>query len=447
MKELGNQLWQMIIRPVSKFLEEGILGGVLLAIAAAVAIVWANSPFYMSYADLMHLEINLSVGRLEYHSSLLHFINDGLMAIFFFVVGLEIKRELLVGELCEPRKALLPAVAALGGLVVPAVFYTLFNVGTPGLSGWGIPMATDIAFALGAMSLLGNKVPFALKVFLLALAIFDDMGAILVIALFYGESIRINNLLAAGCILAISLILNAKGVRKTLPYGVLGFFLWIALLGSGVHATVSGVLLAMTIPARNIHDHFSFKKQTKELIRDFPETPVQIMVTDETQREYMKRIKCSVDDLDSPLQRLEDSLHDVSNYIILPIFALANAGVRVVSGESGIDLLHPVSLGIFAGLVFGKPIGIFLAVWITHRIGIAKLPEDVRLMHIAGIGFLGGIGFTMSIFVTNLAFSVDSLIDQAKVAILISSTTSAVIGVIFLNVIGRRVEPGRKRGH
>jgi Na+:H+ antiporter, NhaA family len=432
MKEIGNQLWQLISRPVSKFLEEGILGGVLLLMAATVALVWANSPFFMTYQNLLHMEINLSLGGLEYNASLQHFINDGLMAIFFFVVGLEIKRELLVGELCEPKKALLPAVAAIGGMAVPAGIYAVLNADTPGIDGWGIPMATDIAFALGVMAILGNRVPFALKVFLLALAIFDDMGAILVIALFYGESIHITNLIVAGSILGVSLILNAKGVRKPLPYGILGVFLWLALLGSGIHATVAGVLLAMTIPARSIHNHFSFKKHTKELLRDFPETPVQIMVTDEAQREFMKRIKCSVDDLDSPLQKLEDSLHDVSNYIILPLFALANAGVRVVSGENGINFFDPVILGIFAGLVLGKPIGITLAVWLTTRIGLTRLPDGVRMIQILGIGCLGGIGFTMSIFVTNLAFVAGPMTDQAKVAILISSMTAAIIGVLFL---------------
>ncbi len=438
MKELGNQFWQLCTRPISKFLEEGVLGGLLLVFAALTAIVWANSPANHLYESLLHQNVTFGVGPLAYEASFHHFVNDGLMAIFFFVVGLEIKRELLVGELSETKKALLPAVAAVGGMVFPAMIYVLFNLQGDYISGWGIPMATDIAFALGVMALLGNRVPLALKVFLLALAIFDDMGAILVIAIFYGDEINLYNLLIAGTLLALSILLNIKGVRNPLPYALIGLFLWFALLNSGIHATIAGVLLALTIPARSKMDSVNFKRQTGELIRTFPETPVQIMVTDENQREYMKRIHCSVDDLDSPLQKLEDMLHGFSSFVILPIFALANAGVHL-SGEGGtLQLLHPVSLGIFAGLVLGKPLGIFIVVYLSSRIGLTKLPEQVEMKHILGIGCLAGIGFTMSIFVTNLAFADASVINQAKIAILAASIVSSLLGIILLRHFYKR---------
>ena len=438
MKELGNQFWQLCTRPISKFLEEGVLGGLLLVFAAVCAIIWANSPANHLYESLLHQNVTFGIGPLAFEATFHHFVNDGLMAIFFFVVGLEIKRELLVGELSETKKALLPAVAAVGGMVFPALIYVLFNLQGDFISGWGVPMATDIAFALGVMALLGNRVPLALKVFLLALAIFDDMGAILVIAIFYGDQINLYNLLIAGILLAISILLNIKGVRKPLPYALIGLFLWFALLNSGIHATIAGVLLALTIPARSKMDNISFKKHTGELIRTFPEAPVQIMVTDENQREFMKRIHCSVDDLDSPLQKLEDMLHGFSSFVILPIFALANAGVHL-SGEGGtLQVLHPVFLGIFAGLVLGKPLGIFIVVYLSSRIGLTKLPEQVEMKHILGIGCLAGIGFTMSIFVTNLAFADASVINQAKIAILTASIVSSILGIFLLRHFYKR---------
>lgn len=433
MKEAVNKFWHFVSKPISKFLQEGIFGGILLVLAAGGAIIWANSPAGETYASFLSQKVSFGIGPFIYDSNLHHFINDGLMAIFFFVVGLEIKRELLVGELCETKKALLPAVAAIGGMVVPAILYTLVNYGGSFVNGWGIPMATDIAFALGIMALLGNKVPLSLKVFLLALAIFDDMGAILVIAIFYGDEIQFVNLLIAASLLTCSVILNFIGIRKSLPYAILGVFLWLALLDSGIHATVAGVLLAFTIPARNKMDQLSFKKQTGDLINNFPEKPIQIMVTDDEQRGLMKQIQCYVDDLDSPLQKLEDMLHGFSSFVILPIFALANAGVQLFDsgGEQGI--LHPVSLGILVGLVLGKPLGIFLAVLLSSTVGLTKLPDQVNLLQILGIGCLGGIGFTISIFVTNLAFENEGVINQAKISILIASILSSIIGVLILN--------------
>ncbi len=438
MKELGNHLWQMFTRPVSKFLEEGILGGLLLIVGTLVALFLANSPFQESYESFLHMDLHFGVDGFGYDASLQHFINDGLMVVFFFVVGLEIKRELLVGELSNVKKAILPAIAALGGMIVPASLYFLLNLGGDYATGWGIPMATDIAFALGVMAILGNRVPFSLKVFLLALAIFDDMGAILVIAVFYGEPLNWASLLFALIILLSSIALNVLGVRKTLPYAILGLALWFALLNSGIHATIAGVLLAMTIPARSKMDQKVFKNKTGDLIRDFPDTPVEIMVVDESQREFMKKIQCSVNDLDSPLQRLEDSLHDVSNFIILPIFAFANAGVQFIGGGESLSLLHPISLGILAGLVIGKPLGIFLSVLLANALGITRMPDGVSKLQLLGVGCLGGIGFTMSIFITNLAFTESIAQSQAKFTILLASLLASVLGIVLLSKSAHR---------
>jgi len=433
MKEFSNQIWECVSKPVSKFLNEGMLGSFLLLLATMIAFAWSNSQFHEGYEAMINAPISLSIGAYELSNSMGHWVNDGLMAVFFFVIGLEIKRELLVGELSNVKNALLPGVAALGGMIVPAIIYFGINAGGPHAQGWGVPMATDIAFALGVLAVLGNRVPLSLKVFLLALAIFDDMGAILVIALFYTEEINMQNVGIAVVILLISSFMNFNGVRKTYPYAIIGIFLWLTLLDSGIHATVAGILLAFTIPARSKYNHASFKKEAHDLIHEFPEINFDRMVVDEEQRDFMKRIQCSVEDLDTPLQKLEDKLHGVANYFIIPMFALVNAGVNVFNGSVGVTLVHPISLGIVAGLVIGKPLGIFLFVWLSNKLGITQLPKSISYFQILGIGCLGGIGFTMSLFVANLAFEDSSAIAQAKVAILIGSMVAAMLGVILLS--------------
>ena len=432
MKEYTNQTWQSACKSVSKFIDGGMLGGALLLAATIIAFVWANSPFHESYDTLIHVPISLSVGAFELNNSVGHWINDGLMAVFFFSIGLEIKRELLVGELSDVKSALLPAVAALGGMIVPATLYVIINMGGQYTSGWGIPIATDIAFALGVVVILGNRVPLSLKVFLLALAIFDDMGAILIIALFYTDEINILNIGIGIVILMISSFMNYKGVRKISPYALLGIVLWLAFLGSGIHATVAGVLLAFTIPARSKHDNVSFKKEAHDLIHKFPESYFDRMVIDEGQRDSMKRIQCSVEDLDTPLQKLEDKLHGFANYFIIPLFALANAGVSVIHGKVEISLIHPISLGIIIGLIIGKPLGICLFVLASDKLGFTRLPEGITKLQFLGVSCLGGIGFTMSLFITNLAFMDLDAINQAKVAILIASLVAAILGVFLL---------------
>lgn len=431
MKEFSSIVITNIKNPLSKFLKEGTLGGVLLLCSTVIALVWSNSPFYESYDNLLHLPISLSLGVFGLSNTIGHWINDGLMTIFFFVVGLEIKRELLVGELSNRKTAMLPAFAALGGMVVPALFYFLFNAGTPYESGWGIPMATDIAFALGVVSILGNKVPLSLKVFLLALAIFDDMGAIIVIAIFYTSEIIATNLVIAIIILAVSILLNVKGVRTTYPYALLGGAMWLALLGSGIHATISGVLLALTIPAKNKYDCTMFKKEVNQLIKNFPEREFDFMVVDKEQRKMMKRLQCTVDNLDTPLQKLEDSLHGLANYVIIPLFALANAGVSFINSNN-LNFFHPISMGVVVGMVLGKPLGIALFTLVSEKLGLTQLPEGVTTLQVIGIGCLGGIGFTMSLFITNLAFQDEGLIDYAKLAILTGSLISSGLGIFIL---------------
>jgi len=356
-----------------------------------------------------------------------------LMAIFFFVIGLEIKREMLVGELSNVQNAALPAIAALGGMMVPAAIYIAFNQGGPGSMGWGIPMATDIAFAIGCLLVLGSIVPVSLKVFLLALAIFDDMGAIVVIALFYTDQISVISLGAGLLILMVSILLNIKGVRKTYPYALLGIALWLAFLFSGIHATIAGVLLALTIPARSLYDQKTFVEESNSIIQEFPEKDFGVMMVDATQRKMMKQLQGIVDDLNTPLQKLEDTLYPLASYFILPLFALANAGVNIAQGSEGTSLLNPISIGIIAGLFIGKPLGIALFSWLSVRLGLAKLPQGVKWGQMWGVACLAGIGFTMSLFITNLAF-VDAIsIYQAKMAIIIGSILSAVLGVgIFL---------------
>jgi NhaA family Na+:H+ antiporter len=360
------------------------------------------------------------------------------MVIFFFVIGLEIKRELLVGELSSIQKASLPAFAALGGMLVPALIYLVLNIGGAGSNGWGIPMATDIAFSLGCLLALGSLVPLSLKVFLLALAIVDDLGAILVIALFYTEQISLISLGIGLLILLVSIVLNIKGVRKTYPYALLGIALWVAFFLSGIHATIAGVLLALTIPSQAQLDQKSFREETNNILNSFPEKEFKIMMVDETQRSMMQQLKCTVDSLDTPLQRLEDALYPLVSYLIIPIFALANSGVNIAQGSAGSSLFNPVTIGIITGLFLGKQLGITSFAWLTVKLGWAQLPDQVKWSQVWGIACLAGIGFTMSLFITNLAFVDSILLYQAKMGIILGSILSATIGVIIILLVSKR---------
>jgi len=367
-------------------------GGILLIGCMVVAIAWANSPWSASYFHLWHTDPTFGLaGRLL--SKPLHFwINDGLMALFFLLVGLEIKRETLVGELASFRKAALPIAAALGGMIVPAVFYSLCNRGGPGASGWGIPMATDIAFALGVLALLGDRAPTSLKVFLAALAIADDIGAVLVIAFFYTAQISWISLGVGGLFFLALIAANRAGARHPLIYVALGLGLWIAFLQSGIHATVAGVLLAITIPARQ------------------PANSVNA---------------------ESPMLRFEHALMPWNKYVIMPVFALANAGVLLGAGAAR-SIADPISVGVICGLVLGKPIGIVLFSWLATRSGIAAMLDGISWRQIVGVGLLGGIGFTMSLFIANLAFGDTPALETAKVGILAASVLSGLAGALVL---------------
>lgn len=430
-----KHLLQQLVQPIKRFLDTEDLASRLLLLSTIIALAWANSPWANTYYEILNFPIKFSFGSFELNNSLLHWINDGLMVIFFFVIGLEIKREIVVGELSNPRKAALPIIAAIGGMVVPALLFTLFNMGGPGASGWGIPMATDIAFALGVLMVLGDKVPTPLKVFLLALAIIDDLGAILVIALFYTANLSVQSLIVAGVILAILATLNISGVKKTWPYLILGILLWLAVYQSGIHATIAGVLLAMTIPAKTKIGTEQFVSETNHAMSDFSDTEFNIMCVDEVQTNAIKRMELAVSGIRSPLQRLEDALHPLSGLLIIPIFALANAGVSFNTNSLAGSLTNPVFLGIVVGLILGKQIGITLFSWLGVKLGLANLPTGVNWKHVYGLSCIAGIGFTMSLFITNLAFIDPQIIETAKIAILGASLTSAIIGLsVLMNV-------------
>jgi NhaA family Na+:H+ antiporter len=426
--------------PFRQFAHNEAAGGVLLLATAVIALVWANSPLAWAYENLWSTQITVGTDGFNISKSLQLWVNDGLMAVFFFVVGMEIKRELLVGELASPRRAALPAAAALGGAVVPALIYTAINAGGPGSPGWGIPMATDIAFALGVLALLGNRVPPALKVLLAAVAIVDDLLAVLVIAIFYTAEIALNALLVAAGFYVVLVLANRLGVRTPLAYGLLGIGLWLAVLKSGVHATIAGVLLATTIPAWTRIDQPDFVARARELVDSFAGgvTAGNALPSDD-QQAALAELEGASRAVQSPLQRLENALHPAVAFVIMPVFALANAGVNL-SGDVVGTIGSPIALGIILGLVVGKQIGITLAALLATRLGLASLPEGVGWKHIYGMAWLGGIGFTMSLFIASLAFGGDDAsLTSAKIGILLASAIAGAVGFVLLSRIG----PGR----
>ena len=427
---------------ISRFINEEAYGGVLLIIATIAALIWANSSFYESYHHIWHeLKVGFAWGDLNMIASLHHWINDGLMALFFFVLGLEIKREIMGGELSSIKKASMPIAAAIGGMLIPALFYVIVVMKYPEyLHGWGIPMATDIAFALGLLAMLGSRVPLNLKIFLTALAIADDLGAVMVIAVFYTESIDYSELMYAGFFLAVLIAANYMGVRRTVFYALVGFTgVWIAFIFSGVHATIAGVLIALTIPARTkINENSYVDKLTIYLNKFKKEKPDDnsTLLTKE-QVHIISEIEELNDKAHTPLQKLEHALHPVTAFFILPVFALSNAGVHI--DGSVVDMLfHPISLGIIAGLILGKFLGISLLSHLVVKLKIASLPENVTWQHIYGVAFLAGIGFTMSMFISDLAYKEDELKQIAKVGIMAASFLSAIIGLIWLSMASKR---------
>ena len=431
-----------ILLPFQEFARIEAASGMVLLACTAVALIWANSPWRETYHSVWQTHLGVRVGDFVFEKSLHYWINDGLMAIFFFIVGLEIKREILVGELASVRRALLPITAALGGMLAPAAIYAFFNVGKEGAHGWGVPMATDIAFAIGAMALLGKRIPTAVKVFLTALAIVDDIGAVLVIAVFYTADLAWAYLAWGGVFLLLLLLCNRLGVRHPLVYLLFGAGLWLMFLYSGVHATIAGVLAAMTIPARNLIDSDEFLEEGRMLLDHFEFSGIHSdsVASSGGQQAAVVMLETACENVETPMQRLEHSLHPWVTFFIMPVFALSNAGVTLEGGHGGSSvnpLFHSVGLGILFGLVFGKQIGIFVFSLIAVRLNIAVLPKEVTWPHIYGAACLGGIGFTMSLFIANLAFEGSPLLLIAKVSILSASAIAGVTGFVFLTLTSR----------
>jgi NhaA family Na+:H+ antiporter len=419
-----------------RFFRTETVGGLVLLIFALVALVLANSPWAPFYIHLWEIPLSIGSGRHSLTLTLHQWINDGLMALFFLLVGLEIKRELLAGELASPKKAALPIAAAIGGMVVPALLYLCFNSTGPGVHGWGIPMATDIAFALGALALIAPHVPTSVKVFLAALAIVDDMGAVLVIAIFYSGAIAWGALTAAAFTVLGLVVLNAARVTQLWPYLVLGVVLWVFMHESGVHATLAGVFLAMTIPTRTRINAFQFSREARGLLDQFDrtETGDLVVLTSKGQQEALYALDRASSAATAPILTLEHALQRFTAFVVMPVFAFANAGVSIGGPISNMN----IALGVLAGLVIGKPLGITAACFLAVKFRLAELPGDMRWVTLHGAAWLGGIGFTMSLFITMLAFKDAALIESAKLAVLGGSLLAAVIAAIVLNTFAPR---------
>ena len=422
-----NSLAKFVARPVLRFVDREVAGGILLLVATAIALIWVNTGWDDSYNDFWHTEIELAVGTWHLpHMSLGHFVNDGLMALFFFVVGLEIKRELVTGDLRSVRAAALPVIGAMGGMVVPALFYVMLNTSGEASRGWGIPMATDIAFAIGIVALLGSRVSPKIKLFLLTLAIVDDIGAIAVIAIFYSSDLSTGWLITASVGLIAVWILQRVRVWAIPVYAVLGVFIWYATLESGVHATIAGVALGLLTPARPLLNKRDAQQSGDAL-------PSDANVAEVRYASFLAQESVPL------TERLENMLHPFTAFMIIPIFALANAGIKL-SGDTISDAAtSSVTLGIMLGLVIGKPLGITLFAWVATRFGLT-LPEGVPWPQFIGMGFAAGFGFTVSIFVGGLAFESEGITDLAKIGILVASLIAAVAALLLLRY-GKQSDP------
>ncbi len=420
-------------QPFIRFLRIESSGGILLIIATIAALIIANSGWADIYESFWKREFTVGTDFFKLSKPIILWINDGLMAIFFFLVGLEIKRELLAGELSSPKKAALPIIAALGGMLIPAGLFLAFNRNGLGSEGWGIPMATDIAFSLGILSLLGKRVPLALKVFLVAFAIVDDIGAVMVIAIFYSAQIHWSLLFIALALLIVLFIFNAINIRYIPFYMVIGWIVWYLFLKAGIHPTIAGVLIAFTIPSTRrirLHD-FSFRM--KRNLDDFCNEPCEDSITlNHSQLASIDNMQSQIDKVQSPLQSLEHSLHGFVTYLVMPLFAFANAGV-VLKG-AGLESFNSLTLSISASLVLGKITGILLFSYLTVKLGLSALPNGITWKHILGAGMLGGIGFTMSLFISNLAYDNIILLNQAKLGILLGSLVAAILGFFYLKM-------------
>ena len=433
---------EKITSPVQRFMLRQKSGGIVLLISVLLAMFFANSMWAEHYFHFFEQKLGFIVNGKPYlEFDIHHWVNDGLMAMFFFVVGLELKREIIAGELSNPRKAILPIIAAIGGMIVPAIIYLCFNSSGETHQGWGIPMATDIAFALGALYLLGNKVPISLRVFLAALAIVDDLGAVLVIAFFYTSDISIASLTIGLGFVLIMYIANKLGVRSLMFYALVGIIgVWVAFLLSGVHATIAAVLAAFTIPTDTIFNENTYIKRMMVRLRQFN----RIEGTSEptlkgNQVNVLEKIKADTNAALPPSQRFEYSMGPIVTFIVLPIFALANAGVSLKGINFDILSSTNVALGVFLGLLIGKVVGVVGASMLFVKLKIAVMPNGMNFKRLLGLGFLASIGFTMSLFITSLAFTDTVYQVQAKIGIFSASIVGGIIGYIILLRVGRQV--------
>ena len=408
-------------KAVLRFVATEAAGGICLLVAAMVALAWANSPWGSSYDTFWSTDATVGVGRWSLALDLRHWVNDGLMAIFFFVAGLEIKRELVTGQLAARRDAALPVVAAIGGMAVPALLYLAINAGGAGSRGWGIPMATDIAFALGVLALLSRRIPSGLGVLLLSIAIVDDIGAVTVIALFYTDTIAIGWLMAAAGGLAVVVLMRRGRVWSTPAYVAAGVAVWVCTLESGIHATIAGVALGLLTPARPLLPQVDAERVADRLSSDADVTSLEV-------REVAFELRESV----AVGDRLEHLIHPWTSFLVIPLFALANAGIPLSRSALADAAGSAITIGVVVGLVVGKVVGVGLGAWCAVRLGIARLPDGITWRHIIGVSSLAGIGFTVSIFVTGLAFADPELQEQAKIGVLAASTTAALLGVLVL---------------
>lgn len=413
---------------IERFIKDESFSGILLFIATLAAVIVANSVLSESYFELWNMALGITLGGNTISMSLMHWINDGLMALFFLMVGLEIKRELIIGELSSVQKASFPIIAAIGGMVIPALVYVSFNMDDP--KGFGIPMATDIAFALGILMLLGKKVNPALKLFLVALAVVDDLGAVIVVATVYTNEIHAEYFLHAGLVYALIWILNLKKVTRLLPYLILGIALWIFIHSVGVHATIAGVLLAFAVPINSKVNEKEFLESSSESLQDFANNIDTIPILNHHQIDALEDIAYNYDKVQNPLVKLEHQLHGLSAFIIMPLFAFSNAGV--ILDFSAVSQNFMVVLGVVLGLIVGKPIGIVGFTYLAQKLHLVKKPVDLGWDEIIAVGFLGGIGFTMSIFITQLAFLDQSVIGAVKLGIFFASFIAGILGVVLI---------------
>ncbi len=423
-------VYRRVFLTAQVFIRVEAASGIVLLFAAIAALIWANSPWWDSYFEFWHTEVLVEAELFDLHLDLREWVNDALMTIFFFVVGLEIKRELVHGELSNPRRALLPAAGALGGMVVPALLYLVLNVGGEGARGWGIPMATDIAFAIGVLSLLSRRVPFSLKVFLLALAIADDIGAILVIAVFYTSDMNFLALGLAGLALLGIAVMNRSGVQTINIYVAAGALFWLLVEQSGVHATIAGVILGLMAPASYFYNPKTFVEAAQDLLSRFK--LAEETESDEVQAGILAQMEDLTQGTEAPLDRLERALHSWVSFGIVPLFALANAGVHVSNETADAALSSPISQGVILGLLVGKPLGIFLVTWLAVKLGLCEIPQGATWPQVLSVGMLAGIGFTVALLITDLAFDNELLVDEAKLGVLTASLAAGIAGFVFL---------------